>query len=71
MEFDDFLMNCIIQDEDDYVDILPEDLAKKQAKGPRVSVSAEVFGQFNKKEDFQPKIIQKSEAVKQAIMDKI
>jgi|TARA_B110000305_G_C19348206_1_gene592807 cAMP-dependent protein kinase regulator len=30
-----------------------------------------VFGQFNKKEDFEPKIIQKSEAVKQAIMDKI
>ena len=60
-----------IQDEDDYVDILPEDLKKKAAKGPRVSVSAEVFGQFNKKENFKPKVIQKSEQVKQAIMDKI
>ena len=25
----------IKQNEDDYVDILPEDLAKKKAKGPR------------------------------------
>lgn len=58
-------------DEDDYVDILPEDLAKKQAKGPRTSVSAEAFGMFNKKENFKPKVIQKSEEVKQAIMDKI
>lgn len=60
-----------MQDEDDYVDILPEDLAKKAAKGPRTSVSAEVFGQFNKKENFKPKVIQKSDTVKQAIMDKI
>lgn len=44
-------------DEDDYVDFLPEDLAKKKAKGPRTSVSAEVFGIFNKKENFQPKVI--------------
>lgn len=51
-------------DEDDYVDILPEDLAKKQAKGPRTSVSAEAFGMFNKKENFKPKVIQKSEEVK-------
>lgn len=53
-----------LQDEDDYVDILPEDLAKKQAKGPRTSVSAEAFGMFNKKENFKPKVIQKSEEVK-------
>lgn len=58
-------------DEDDYVDVLPEDLAKKKAKGPRASVSAEAFGMYNKKEDFQPNVIQKTEAVKQAIMDKI
>lgn len=51
-------------DEDDYVDFLPEDLAKKKAKGPRTSVSAEVFGIFNKKENFKPKVIQKSETVK-------
>jgi len=44
-------------DEDDYVDILPEDLKKKTAKGPRTSVSAEAFGAFNKKENFQPKVI--------------
>jgi len=50
---------------------LPEDLAKKAKQGPRVSVSAEAFGAFNKKEDFKPNVIQKSESVKQAIMEKI
>lgn len=58
-------------DEDDYVDVLPEDLAKVKKKGPRASVSAEAFGSFNKKEAFVPKVIEKSETVKQAIMDKI
>lgn len=58
-------------DDDDYVDILPEDLTKKQKQGPRASVSAEAFGAFNKKEDFKPNVINKTEAVKQAIMEKI
>jgi cAMP-dependent protein kinase regulator len=58
-------------DEDDYVDILPEDLAKKKAKGPRASVSAEAFGAFNKKEDFKAKVIQKSEESQAAILDKL
>lgn len=50
---------------------MPEDLAKKKAKGPRASVSAEAFGLYNKKEDFKPTFITKSEAVRNAIMDKI
>eukprot|EP00356_Strombidium_inclinatum_P016573 CAMPEP_0170494834 /NCGR_PEP_ID=MMETSP0208-20121228/14861_1 /TAXON_ID=197538 /ORGANISM="Strombidium inclinatum, Strain S3" /LENGTH=417 /DNA_ID=CAMNT_0010770937 /DNA_START=22 /DNA_END=1272 /DNA_ORIENTATION=- len=58
-------------DDDDYVDILPEQLAKRQAKGPRQSVSAEAFGQFNKKEDFKARVVPKSEQAKEAIMDKI
>jgi len=37
--------------------LLPEDLAKKKAKGPRASVSAEAFGLYNKKEDFKPNVI--------------
>jgi len=58
-------------DEDDYVDILPEDLMKKKAKGPRASVSAEAFGAFNKKEDFKARVIPKSDTAKAAIMEKI
>lgn len=58
-------------EDDDYIDVLPEALAKQKKKGPRTSVSAEAFGAFNKKEDFKPNVIEKTEAVKGAIMDKI
>lgn len=60
-----------LQEDDDYVEILPEDLAKKRAKGPRSSVSAEAFGEFNKKENFKARVVPKSADAKQAIMDKI
>jgi len=53
------------------VEILPEEIAKKKAKGPRSSVSAEAFGQFNKKENFKPRIVPKSKEAKEAIMEKI
>ena len=33
----------------------------KQKKHSRQAISAEVYGIFNKKEDFQPKIIEKDE----------
>ena len=58
-------------EEDDFVDILPEQIAKKQARGPRQSVSAEVFGVYNKKEAFVPKVIAKSDDVKNQINDKM
>ena len=51
--------------------MLPEELAKKKAKGPRASVSAEAFGKFNKKEDFKARVIAKSEEAKKAIVEKI
>jgi len=57
-------------DEDDYVDVLPSLEARKN-KGPRASVSAEAFGAFNKKEDFQARLVEKSDEVKEAILDKI
>lgn len=57
-------------DEDDYVDVLPAVEARKN-KGPRASVSAEAFGAFNRKEDFQARIVAKSDEAKEAIMDKI
>lgn len=50
---------------------MPETLKKKAAKGPRGSVSAEAFGAFNKKENFKPKVVPKSQEAKDAILDKI
>jgi len=58
-------------EEDDYLDELPEVLAKKKAKGPRASVSAEAFGMHNKKADFKPRMIPKSAEAMESIMDKI
>jgi cAMP-dependent protein kinase regulator len=60
-----------VQEEDDYVEVLPEQLAKNKKKGPRASVSAEAFGAFNKKEDFKARVVPKSAEAKAAIMDKI
>lgn len=60
-----------MQEEDDYVDILPEDLAKKKAKGPRSSVSAEAFGVFNQKSAFKARVVEKHNDAKEQILDKI
>lgn len=43
----------------------------KKDKQSRTGVSAEVFGVYNKKEDFQPRVIPKSEAQKQQIQEKL
>ena len=45
---------------DDYIDDLPVTASKRSAK-PRASVSAEAFGAWNNKGDFQPRVIEKSE----------
>ena len=34
---------------------------QKKKAGPRAGVSAEVYGQYNKKSDFKPKVIPKSD----------
>lgn len=52
-----------VQDEDDYVDDLPQKITNKHAK-PRGSVSAEAFGDWNKKGDFKAKVVPKSEETK-------
>jgi len=57
-------------DEDDYCDDLPAVVANKH-KGPRASVSAEAFGVYNKKAAFVPKVVDKDEASKKAIADKL
>ena len=47
--------------EDDVPDIPLADMkAKQQARGPRASVSAEAFGNWNKKEEFKAPFYQKS-----------
>jgi len=43
----------------------------KQGKTMRESVSAEAYGSFNKKEDWIPVVIQKSEDQKARIVDKL
>ena len=50
-----------IQNEDDYIDILPQTAAQNKAKAPRASVSAEAFGNWNKKSDFKARVVEKSE----------
>jgi len=44
---------------------------QQKAKGQRSSVSAEVYGIFNKKEDFKPKVIPKSNEQRQTIINKV
>jgi cAMP-dependent protein kinase regulator len=61
-----FIQQC----EDDYVDDLP-DLKSKAKKGPRNSVSAEAFGDWNKKSDFKARQIDKNEETEQAICNRL
>lgn len=48
-----------------------EEKSKKQKKGQRSGVSAEVYGVHNVKKDYVPKVIEKSEEVKQRIMARL
>lgn len=58
-------------DEDDYIDDLPQ-VAKNKMSGPaRTSVSAEAYGIFNKKSDFQPRVIEKSQEMKDKIKTRL
>ena len=50
--------NSSDEDEDDYVDDLP--IKAAAPRGPRMSVSAEVFGKFNKQEDYVPPVYKKT-----------
>ena len=64
---DDYLPSSDSEDdsEDDYVDELPE--RKKEERTHRASVSAEVFGRFNKREDYKPRVIPKNDDQKTKI----
>ena len=48
--------------EDEYAE--PVEVPKKEKNVGRTSVSAEVYGKFNKKENFKPKIVAKTQQQK-------
>lgn len=50
---------------------MPEKIANKFKKGPRGSVSAEAFGEYNKKSDFRARVIEKSEDTKAKILNRL
>jgi len=52
------------------MDELPEVIAKKDRK-PRASVSAEVFGAHNKREDYKPRVIPKDDEQKKRIKERM
>jgi len=55
-------------DEDDYFEELPPLKLAANKKGGRSSVSAEAYGLWNKKTNFKPKVVAKSEASKKKIL---
>ena len=57
-------------EEEDEIQDLPSKLQQKFGK-QRSSVSAEVYGNFNKKEDYKPKIVAKSELQKSRIKKRL
>ena len=56
------------ESDDEAEEIQPK---KKNIKKQRQGVSAEVYGEYNKKENFVPKVIAKTEAQKQSISDRL
>jgi len=58
-------------DEDDYIDELPQTMTSKM-KGPaRTSVSAEAYGIYLKKSDFEARVIEKSDEAKSKIKERL
>jgi cAMP-dependent protein kinase regulator len=57
------------EDEDDYYDESPS--ASKRTQGARPVVMSEVYGEHNKREDFEPKVIEKTEEQKARIIDRL
>ena len=58
-------------EEDDEVDEIPIAALQQKKNNPRISVSAEVYGKFNKKGDFQPRVIKKTPEQRKQILDKL
>jgi cAMP-dependent protein kinase regulator len=49
------------EDHGNHFDVIEARKKQIKGKGPRVGVSAETYGKFNKKEDFEPRFIKKNE----------
>ena len=58
-------------DEDSDEEVEPVVQKKEVSKKQRAGVSAEVFGQYNKKEDFVPKVISKSTETKAKLTSRL
>lgn len=56
------------EDESEEEDIQPK---KKNIKKQRQGVSAEVYGEFNKKGNYVPKVVQKSASTRQKLCDRL
>lgn len=59
------------EDQDKVEDLIEQRKQKAKAKGGRASVSAEVYGMFNQKQEFVPKIIPKSDDQIRRIEEKV
>ena len=59
------------EDQDKVEELLEQRKQKAKQKGARSSVSAEVYGVFNHKKDFVPKVIPKSDDQIKRIQDKV
>ncbi len=61
-----------LSSEEDQVDEIEElPIPINNSKAQRSSVSAEVFGMYNKKEHFKPRVIPKKEDQKRHILEKL
>lgn len=58
------------EDEDEFDDKEIQKLKEKK-KGGHITVSAEAYGQYNKKEDFKPKFVPKKQEQKERITKRI
>lgn len=56
------------ESDDEEEEIQPQ---KKNIKKQRQGVSAEAYGEYNKKENFKPKVVPKTEMQKQSISDRL
>ena len=58
-------------DEDEEIDLDLPQVQSQQYQKQRTSVSAEAYGKFNKKGNFEPRVIPKSEEQKQRIIERL
>ena len=51
--------------------MVKEQIEKKKGRGPKGSVCAEVYGKFNQKGHYEPKVIAKDDDVKGKLMERL